>query len=101
MILTTTNSVENYKIIDYKGIISGTAVNAEKITMSFNMQKYYAAMGESIEEVKSAALEQLKENAEKINANAVVGINLDIEIRNNDNTIIVSATGTAVNIVPQ
>ena len=101
MILTTTNSVENQKIIDYKGIVSGTAVNAEKITMSFNMQKYYAAIGESIEEVKIAALEQLKENAEKINANAVVGINLDIEIRNNDNTIIVSATGTAVNIVPQ
>ena len=101
MILTTTNSVENYKIIDYKGIVSGTAVNSEKITMSFNMQNYYAAIGESIEEVKSAALEQLKENAKKINANAVVGINLDIEIRNNDNTIIVSATGTAVNIVPQ
>ena len=99
MILTTTNSVENYKIIEYKGIVSGTAVMAEKTTLSFNMEKYYAAISESIAEVKSAAFMQLKENAEKINANAVVGINIDIEIKNNDYIIIVSATGTAVNIV--
>ncbi len=30
MLLTTTNSVEDYKIIDYKGTVSGTAVNEKK-----------------------------------------------------------------------
>lgn len=30
MLLTTTNSVEDYKIMEYKGIVSGTAVNEKK-----------------------------------------------------------------------
>ena len=98
MILTTTNSIENYKIIKYAGIVSGTAVDVQKMTMTFNMQKYYAGITESIDEVRNAALEQLKINAEKMSANAVVGINIDVEMKSADNTIIVSVTGTAVNI---
>ena len=99
MILTTTNSVENYKIIEYNGIVTGTAVMAEKMSLTFNMQKYYAGISDSIAEAKSTAFEQLKENAEKINANAIVGIHIEIEIRSNDYLIIVSITGTAVSIV--
>jgi uncharacterized protein YbjQ (UPF0145 family) len=30
MILTTTNSIEDYKILEYNGIVSGTAVNMQK-----------------------------------------------------------------------
>ena len=30
MILTTTNSVEDYKILEYRGIVSGIAVNSAK-----------------------------------------------------------------------
>ena len=41
MILTTTNSIEGYKIMEYKGIVSGIAVNVKKMKMTFNMQKYY------------------------------------------------------------
>jgi uncharacterized protein YbjQ (UPF0145 family) len=63
MILTTTNSIEDFKIIEYKGIVSGTAVNLQKMKMTFNMQKYYAGVSESISEVKAQAIEQLKENA--------------------------------------
>ena len=41
MILTTTNSVEDYKILAYRGIVSGIAVNSQKMIMTFNMEKYY------------------------------------------------------------
>ena len=99
MILTTTTSIEDYKIIEYIGIVSGTAVNMQKMTMTFNMQKYYTGISGSIEEVRNAALEQLKANAAKMNANAVVGINIDIEMKSADNTIVVSVSGTAVNIL--
>lgn len=98
MILTTTNSVEDYKILEYRGIVSGTSVNAQKIKMTFNMQKHYSGISESISEIKEQAFVQLKENAEKLNANAVVGINVDIELSVN-NYITVTTTGTAVNIV--
>ena len=98
MILTTTNTVEDFKIIEYKGIVSGTAVNLQKMKMTFNMQKYYAGVSESISEVKAQALKQLQENAKKMNANAVVGIKVDIELTTT-NYVAVSVTGTAVNIV--
>ena len=98
MILTTTNSIDGYSIAEYRGIVSGTAVNVQKMKMTFNMQKYYSGISESVSEVKDQAFEQLKLNAEKLNANAVVGINVDIEL-STSNYVIVTITGTAVNII--
>ena len=99
MILTTTNSVEDYKIMEYKGIVSGTAVNVQKMTMTFNMQKYYDGVSQSIADVKEQAFEQLRQNAEKINANAVVGILVDIEVKSSEYLIVATVTGTAVSII--
>lgn len=99
MLLTTTNSVGDYKIMEYKGIVSGTAVNVQKMTMTFNMQKYYDGVSQSIAEVKEQALEQLRQNAEKINANAVVGILVDIEVKSSEYLIVATVTGTAVSII--
>jgi uncharacterized protein YbjQ (UPF0145 family) len=99
MLLTTTNSVEDYKIMEYKGIVSGTAVNVQKMTMTFNMQKYYDGVSQSIAEVKEQAFEQLRQNAEKINANAVVGILVDIEVKSSEYLIVATVTGTAVSII--
>ncbi len=98
MILTTTNTIEDFKIVEYKGIVTGTAVNMQKMTMTFNMQKYYAGIGESVTEVKEQAFEQLKANAEKINANAVVGIKVDMELTTS-NYVMVLVTGTAVSVI--
>mgnify|MGYP003605054337 CR=1 FL=1 len=80
MILTTTDAVEDYKILAYRGIVSGIAVNAQKVTMTFNMEKYYEGISESVAEIKEKAFEKLTENAEKLNANAVVGITVDVEL---------------------
>jgi uncharacterized protein YbjQ (UPF0145 family) len=98
MILTTTNSIDGFSIAEYRGIVSGTAVNMQKMKMTFNMEKYYTGISESVSEVKAQAFDQLKSNAEKLNANAVVGINVDIELTTS-NYVIVTITGTAVNII--
>lgn len=98
MIITTTNSIDDYKILTYKGVVSGSAVKMPKMTWTFNMEKYYADFSESVSEVKENALIVLKENAEKLNANAVVGIKVDVELTTS-NYILVTITGTAVNIV--
>ena len=98
MILTTTNSVEGYRILEYRGVVSGIAVNSQKMTMTFNMEKYYDGISESVSEIKEKAFEKLKENAEKLNANAVVGITVDVELTTS-NYIIVTTTGTAVSIL--
>ena len=98
MILTTTNSVEDYKILAYRGIVSGTSVNMQKMTLTFNMTKYYEGMSSSVSEVKTKAFAELEAEAEKLNANAVIGISVDIELTTS-NYVMVSITGTAVSIV--
>jgi uncharacterized protein YbjQ (UPF0145 family) len=98
MILTTTHSVEDYKILAYRGIVSGIAVNMQKMAMTFNMEKYYESIGESVSEIKAKAFEKLIENANKLNANAVVGIAVDVELPSSG-YITVNITGTAVSIV--
>ena len=98
MILTTTNSIEDYKILEYLGIVTGTAANMQKNTMTFSLQKYYDGISESIIEVKEKAFINLKANAENLNANAIIGIKVEIDF-SNAGIIIVTATGTAVSII--
>ena len=44
MILTTTNSIEGFKIIDYLGIVTGVAMNETKLSMGFSVSKYYKSV---------------------------------------------------------
>lgn len=78
MVLTTTNSIEGYKIQDYLGIVTGVSVNNRKASFTFKLDKYYDSLGISINEIKEEAFQKLTENAKKMNANAIVGIKIDI-----------------------
>lgn len=97
MILTTTNSIEGFKISDYKGIVTGVAINEEKLAMGFSLTKYYKAIQQSIDITKEVAFQKLTENAVKLGANAIVGIKVEIEVLAS-NYAIVSVTGTAVEV---
>lgn len=98
MILTTTNSIEGFKIIDYKGLVSGVAANYKKASFTFNMEKYFDSLEVNIEEVKEEAFQKLTDNAKKLNANAIVGIKVDVETSSTSSFIMVSVTGTAVEV---
>ncbi|MEH6536848.1 MAG: heavy metal-binding domain-containing protein [Psychroserpens sp.] len=97
MILTTTNSIEGFKITDYKGIVTGVAINEKKLAMSFSMSKYYKTVQEGIDATKETAFKTLTENAKKVGANAIVGIKVEIELMAS-NYAMVSVTGTAVSV---
>lgn len=104
MILTTTNSIEGFRIIEYKGIVTGISYNSSysykgtKMSFKdmFSMKKYYEAYEAGLQNIKEEAFQKLKDNAKVLNANAIVGINVDIEALANSTTLIVSITGTAV-----
>lgn len=98
MILTTTNNIEGFKIVDYKGLVSGVAANYKKASFTFNMEKYFDSLEINIEEVKEEAFQKLTDNAKKLNANAVVGIKVDVETSSTSSFIMVSVTGTAVEV---
>ena len=97
MILTTTNTIEGFKIIDYKGIVTGVAINDDKLTMGFSLSKYIKSIQNSVDNVKEQAFQKLKENAKQLDANAVVGIKVEIELTTG-NYAMVSVTGTAVSV---
>jgi len=41
MILTTTNTIEGFKIADYLGIVTGVAINNQTLASGFSTSKYY------------------------------------------------------------
>ena len=97
MILTTTNTIEGFKITEYKGIVTGLGLNTKHLGTGFSIKKYYQALEKSVDDVKEQAFQNLKENALALNANAVVGIKVEIEFTAS-NYAIVSITGTAVHV---
>jgi len=91
MILTTTNSIEGHKIEDYLGVVTGVSSNKQKV-FSDNINK-------TVNEAKEEAFQQLQTNASKLKANAIIGINIDIEFMEQRYKTIVSVTGTAVKVI--
>ena len=106
MILTTTHNIENFKIVDYLGIVTGTAydssytTNGQKMSFKdmFSMSKYREIYTLGLENIKEKTFQNLKDNAIKLGANAVVGIQIDVEPLVNSATLIVSITGTVVKV---
>lgn len=98
MILTTTNTIEGFKIADYLGIVTGVAINDQTLASGFSTSKYYKKIQESIDTVKERAFQNIQENAKKLDANAIVGIKVEIELTTT-NYPVVSVTGTAVKIL--
>jgi uncharacterized protein YbjQ (UPF0145 family) len=64
----------------------------------FSMSKYREIYTLGLENIKKKAFQNLKDNAIKLGANAVVGIQIDVEPLVNSATLIVSITGTAVKV---
>ena len=96
MILTTTHSIEGHKIQDYLGIVTGVSSNI-KTSFSFKTEKNNALISEVINKAKEEAFQNLKDNAIKLKANAIVGIQLDMETEAGS-YFFVSVTGTAVKV---
>ncbi|WP_298901151.1 YbjQ family protein [uncultured Psychroserpens sp.] len=96
MILTTTNSIEGFKIVEYKGIVTGTSSEL-KTKFSFKTEKNMTIIEDLMNEAKEQAFQKMQTNAQHLNANAVVGISVDIETVGGS-YFFVSVTGTAVHV---
>jgi len=102
MTLTTTNEISGKTITQYLGIVSATTYaraysgKGMSFTDMFKQKKYYEAYEKALEEAKENAFQKLKENATKLNANAIVAIDLDIESVSSGMYTVVSIVGTAV-----
>ena len=105
MILTTTTTLEGKKVINYLGIVSGeTIIGANLIRDIFASLRDIVggrsgAYEEVLREAKDIALKEMTATAEKMGANAIIGIDLDYEaLGSGGSMLMVTACGTAVQI---
>ncbi len=103
MILTTTPSIEGKTIREYRGIVTGEAILGANIfrdlmaTVRDIVGGRSAAYEKELGEARRVAFEELQAEAQRIGANAVVGIDLDYEVvGQNGSMLMVSVSGTAV-----
>ena len=100
MLLTTTNQIEGKNIKEYKGIIFGEVTNGinyqKDIMASFTTITggRSAEYEEEIINTRADAIMEMIARAEKIGANAIVGVKIDYETINT--MLMVVASGTAV-----
>lgn len=105
MLVTTTPNVEGRKIVRYIGLVNGEAIIGANIVKDFfaGIRDVVGGRAGSYEqglrEAKSIAVKEMVEQAQRLGANAVIGVDLDYEtIGSNGSMLMVSANGTAVQI---
>jgi len=103
MIITTTNSIEGKRIVDYKGIVSGEVIVGINVLkdMFASVRNLIGGRSKGYEEelikARDNAMRELEERAERLGANAIVGVDIDYEVLGADNgMMMVIASGTAV-----
>ena len=103
MIMTTTPHIEGRPIKEYKGIVTGEAILGANIFRDFFAGITDIVGGRSgayekeLAKARQIALQEASEDAQRLGADAVVGIDLDYEVIR-DGMLMVSVSGTAVTL---
>ena len=101
--MTTTPQVEGRPIKDYRGIVTGEAILGANIFRDFFagitdiVGGRSAAYEKELAKARKIALQEAQEEAQRLGADAVVGIDLDYEVIR-DGMLMVSVSGTAVTL---
>lgn len=103
MIVTTTSTLQNREIVDYRGLVTGEAILGANIFKDLFAGIRDIVGGRSgayeaeLAKARAIALEEMQQNATRLGANAVIGVDLDYEtVGNGGSMLMVTATGTAV-----
>lgn len=103
MLLTTTPTIQGREITQYFGIVSGETIIGANLFKDFfaGIRDIVGGRSSSYEsvlrEAKECALQEMSDQAARMGANAVIGIDLDYEtVGANGSMLMVTAAGTAV-----
>ncbi|MCI6522449.1 MAG: heavy metal-binding domain-containing protein [Parabacteroides sp.] len=103
MLLTTTPNIQGREITQYFGIVSGETIIGANLFKDFfaGIRDIVGGRASSYEsvlrEAKESALQEMSDQAARMGANAVIGIDLDYEtVGANGSMLMVTAAGTAV-----
>lgn len=103
MLITTTNTIEGKRVKEYKGIITSNViigVNVFRDIMA-GIRDLVGGRSKSYEmklaDGKRLALKEIEEEAVKMGANAIIGVDFDFEtVGGKGSMLMISVTGTAV-----
>ena len=107
MIITTTSILSGKEVTDYHGLVSGEAILGANIFRDFFAGIRDIVGGRSgayeraLREAKDIAIREMEDEAKRLGANAVIGVDLDYEnitTGNSGGMLMVSASGTAVTV---
>ena len=103
MLLTTTPTIEGRPVVQYLGIVTSESIIGANFVRDFFASIRDVIGGRSgsyesvLREAKDAALRELQQEAERLGANAVVGVDLDYAtVGGSGSMLMVTASGTAV-----
>ncbi len=105
MIITTTHSIEGKEIYEYKGIVYGEIITGVNFIKDFGagLRDIFGGRSAGYEEelinARTEAIEEMKDRAEAMGADAVVGCKMDYEVLGQSGSMLmVTISGTAVKI---
>lgn len=104
MIITTTNTIEGFKIDKYLGLVTGEVIAGVNLfkDIGAGLRNLFGGRSQGYEEELQNAREEaqgeLMERAGRMGADAVVGVDLDYEVLGQGDMLMVSVTGTAVTL---
>ena len=101
MLLSTTSTLQNMQVKEYKGIVCGEVIEGVNFVKDFSagLTNFFGGRSSAYEEeiinARSEAMNEMISKASGMGANAVIGIDVDYETLG-QNMLMVSVTGTAV-----
>ena len=105
MIVTTTNTLDGHRIVDYLGIVTGEAIQGAHIGRDIlaGLRDVFGGRSEAYEKIlrtaREEAIREMVQAAASKGADAVVGVDIDYEVLGQGNgMLMVSAAGTAVRL---
>lgn len=102
MLISTTSSIEGKAIKEYRGVVFGEVINGVNFVRDFSASITNVIGGratqyeEELINTRADAINEMMKRAEKVGANAIVGVKIDYEAIGQGSMMAVIASGTAV-----
>ncbi|MGB3586748.1 MAG: heavy metal-binding domain-containing protein [Tunicatimonas sp.] len=103
MLITTTSTLQDKTVTEHLGLVSGEAIIGANVFRDFFAGIRDIVGGRSgsyeraLRDAKEIALREMQEEADKLGANAVIGVDLDYEtVGRESSMLMVTASGTAI-----